>query len=168
MYPTLSKYFKFFPTHTTKKNDRKNGFTSKITSEMELDFGWKTSSRKSRLSLLFLVFYGSELKYVLVYNWNMEKFERRGSTQRRVSKIVILCWKPRKNDPCLLSARRAVMYQEINLDHHQIIACLFGRPELRFELGQRAEGREMATQIIIVVDDYNFLMLEALELGRSC
>ena len=39
----------------------------------------------------------------------------------------------------------------------------------RFELlGQRAEGREMATQIIIVVDDYNFLMLEALELGRSC
>ena len=38
----------------------------------------------------------------------------------------------------------------------------------RFELGQRAEGREMATQIIIVVDDYNFLMLEAVELGRSC
>ena len=100
-----------FSQHTRqKKTDRKNGFTSKITSEMELDFGWKTSSRKSRLSLLFLVFYGSELKYVLVYNWNMEKFERRGSTQRRVSKIVILCWKPRKNDPCLLSARRAVMY----------------------------------------------------------
>ena len=115
--------------------------TIKITSEMELDIGWKTSSRKSRLSLhYFWSSMGSELKYVLVFNWNMEKFERRGSTQRRVSKIVILCWKPRKNDPCLLSARRAVMYQEINLDHHQIIACLFGRPELRFELGQRAEG----------------------------
>ena len=38
----------------------------KITSEMELDFGWKTSCRKSRLSFhYFWSSSGSELKYGL-------------------------------------------------------------------------------------------------------
>ena len=51
----LNTYFNFFPTHMTKKNltekmDLRRK-TIKITSEMELDFGWKTSSRKSRLYL---------------------------------------------------------------------------------------------------------------------
>ena len=70
MYPTLSKHFNFFPTYTTEKKPtekmdlrRKN---MKITSEMELDFGWKTSCRKSRLSFhYFWSSSGSELKYGL-------------------------------------------------------------------------------------------------------
>ena len=78
-----------FSQHTRQKKNRqkkwKNGFTLKktieITSEMELDYGWETISRKSKLSLHYLwSSMGSELKYISVFNWNMEKFGRRGST----------------------------------------------------------------------------------------